>query len=196
MIFRKEIDARYTELVRDYLLNGWDIVTKTQNGTQGEDAHIDLTKDGKLVRIYIGSCSFHGDDWWFVNGLKIVVGEVGDLKDFANGWNTIWNEKLTVISCYEYFEVDSRKGAYCFRDEYEKIHAVRKARWAWRYHVKSTFDLVRQDKARQVALRFLKKMKGYKSLKLADVGNVFVEKTSAGVSKFGVYCRGKKIRLA
>lgn len=101
----KEINKRYTEIVMEYMTNGYYFNTTTMNGSQGEIAHTDLTDGETIIRIVMDNFR----DWESqTEGIEIIVGKCTDESvkpNCKNGHNTIWNNRLEVIRSEKFYQV-------------------------------------------------------------------------------------------
>ena len=100
-----DINKKFTEVVTEYIVKGYNINTSSMRGSQGEIAKVDLTNGQEIVRIYIKKFS----DWkQRTRGYEIVVGKcVDNVEPNSNSdWATIWDEHLEVIDIVRFFQAD------------------------------------------------------------------------------------------
>lgn len=125
--FRRELDEIYTSLVTKYLRNGYIINTTRMAGSQGEIAHIDLTKGDKTIRILMDNGYNTGDKnydllWDDADRLVILVGEVAD-----DDRSTIWNNHLKVIKKQVFCKLSDN--FYVTPDQMPRIAELRRNRF-------------------------------------------------------------------
>lgn len=182
-----DINKRYTEIVAEYIGKGYAINTISMSGSQGETAKVDLTNGTEIVRVMVDTFS----DWRAnVEGVEIVIGRVTDkfVKPHNNsGWDTIWNNKLEVITTERYYRIGRDSNHYGTQAEAEAATALRVKRHIARESDRKTENIT--DKAMEIAKRIIRREFGVKRICEADIK----------VSKFnGVYTigyKGKAYRL-
>lgn len=144
----KDINQKYTELVSKYLAAGYLINSATMSGSQGETASIDLTNGTQIVRLTIKTF-YDMDD--YLDGVEIVEGRVVESIEPHNegGRQTIWNDRLDVMSCQRYYEVgENRKTRRKFYGTLEAAKQARKIhydRWT-RNQMSNSKDLTKIGK--------------------------------------------------
>lgn len=174
----KEINKRYTEIVMEYMTNGYYFNTTTMNGSQGEIAHTDLTDGETIIRIVMDNFR----DWESqTEGIEIIVGKCTDESvkpNCKNGHNTIWNNRLEVIRSEKFYQVgrENRSGDKFYGTEEEACKAMEKS-YA-RYDTRRNSNKQElSENAKKIVLSFIKRQPKCKSVKLADIENVY--KTNA-----------------
>ena len=127
-----DINHRYTEIVAEYMGKGYTINTISMGGSQGETCKIDLTNGTEIVRIMVDTFS----DWKnSLEGVEIVVGKVmdADVRPHNNsGWNTIWNNRLDIITSERFYKIgeDRRHGTfYGSMVEAKAVVTIRRSRY-------------------------------------------------------------------
>lgn len=152
----KDIDQAYTNLVLKYMTMGYTINSSTMPGSQGEIASIDLEKDGAIVRLLITSFMESGGS--YLQGVEIIEGKVVEnIKPHTQRDQTIWNNRLEVISRQRYYEVGearTREKFYGNRVSAERANQVRFERWRTNKESKAQ-DLTKEGK--EIAKRIVRK---------------------------------------
>lgn len=177
---RKELSAEFTNVVTGYLQNGFVInYSRAARGSQGEEMKIDLTNDnGKTVyRVWMDTDreSLDKSEKWYrsVGYIRITVERYDDVEDV----DTLWFGRGERVYEKRYYEIDERpRKVYCeTKEEYLEISAKQDARWQAQrgsdidYYC-NTKEL--DEKYKKLALKSVKKIKGYKSTLLLDVTRV------------------------
>jgi hypothetical protein len=165
-----DINKRYTEIVAEYIGNGYTINTATMSGSQGETAKIDLTNGTEIIRIMIDTFS----DWMnFLEGAEIIVGKVVD-EDVTphsdSGWDTIWNNRLEVLRTERFYKLgeDRRHGTfYGSEAEAKTVADLRRSRYSLRESTRKTENIT--DKAMGIAKRIIRREFGVKRISEADI---------------------------
>lgn len=185
-----DINHRYTEIVAEYMSNGYTINTASMGGSQGETCKIDLTNGAEIIRIMVDTFS----DWEnCLEGVEIVVGKAtdADIRPHSNsGWNTIWNNRLELITAERFYKIgeDRRHGTfYGSLVEAKAVAVIRRSRYFARESTRKTENIT--DKALEIAKRIIRREFGFKRICESDIT----------VSKYnGVYTvgyRNKAYRL-
>ena len=107
---------KFSAAVAEYIAKGYIINTGTMNGSQGEVAHVDLTNDSEIIRVVL----MYNFATWPEKEYTIIVGRtqpnaIPNLR--TNEAETIWNNKLEVISSMTYAEKEVGPREY----EYRKV---------------------------------------------------------------------------
>ena len=176
---RKELSEEFTKIVQDYLAKGFMInYSEASSGSQGEEMKIDLSNDGgkTVYRIWMDkSYESLEKSWQRIDTMEILV------EKFENAYNasTLWAGKGETVFEKKFYRIDegfSRKAVYCEnKEDYDLFNAKRKQRW----EDKRGTDLDRyndyidlSEKYNRLAIRCVRKIKGWKSAQLKDVTKV------------------------
>ena len=96
-------------------------------GSQGEVAHIDLTNGTEIIRVLLTTFN----NYLGTEGVELIVGRVkDDIKpNQEDRWNTVWNERLEVISNKKFYRLNNRAqdGFYGTEEEASGLTATRAA---------------------------------------------------------------------
>lgn len=189
----KDINEKYSNIIYDYMMNGYVINTDTMGGSQGEIAHIDLTNGKEIVRVFVERFYSHTD---CANGVKIVVGKCADKvrPHDSHGFHIIWNNHLEIISEERFYDAGVRGNDYFV--DYESAREAQQKRNN-RYTNKSVCNSKDfSDSAKRIALNYLKRQPKCKSMKISDIESIrhFVDANS-NYSKYIVVARGKEFVL-
>ena len=174
-----DINRRYTEIVAEYMAKGYTINTATMGGSQGETCKIDLTNGTEIVRVMVDTFS----DWREnLEGVEIAIGRVvdKDVKPNDNSdWNTIWNNRLEIISAERFYKIARDANYYGTEDEAKAAAALRIQRYIAKERTRKTEKLT--GKAVEIAKKIIRREFGFKRICEADIS----------VSKFnGIYTVG------
>ena len=163
-----DINAIYTDLVSEYISKGFVINFRTVRGSQGEESKIDLTNDdGKTIyRIWILIEYVDG-----INNKKLVIViekflnfEARDILLFGRG------EKILEKDFY-FINKRSRNIYVESKDDFEIIVEIQKSRTYLKY--KEFYGLIElSDSCKKIALKIIRKKKGYKTVKIDDLNSV------------------------
>lgn len=166
-----DINKRFTEIVAEYLANGYAINTATMAGSQGEVGKVDLTDGAKVVRVLLDS--FHDAANFSIEGLKIIVGEAeGIAPNLKDRGDTIWNNRLKVLSveCFYVVGKNRRTGAlYGTREQAEAAECLRCARYISKWTSQTESIIKKHPKALEIAKRIIRREFGIKRIREEDV---------------------------
>lgn len=165
-----DINRRYTEIVAEYIGKGYTINTASMGGSQGETCKIDLTNDAEIIRVMVDTFS----DWENnLEGVEILVGKVTD-KDVrphsSSDWNTIWNNRLEVLSTERFYKIgeDRRHGTFYGSEvEAKAVKVIRRSRYFARESARKTENIT--DKAMEIAKRIIRREFGVKRICENDI---------------------------
>lgn len=164
-----EINKRYTDKVAEYLAKGYMINAGTMGGSQGEISKIDLFKGTELIRVYIyreSRYSFKNEDDFYGDTVVLRVGKwskevnpncSGDRTVWMNDLEIIYEETFYLVSHYAYY------GKAWYVDDIEEARASQRTRRS-RYKSVTTKVEITNDRSREIAGKYVKRVLGYKRL--------------------------------
>lgn len=205
----ENINKKFTEMVNGYINKGYYFNAGTMDGSQTDEiAKVDLTNGKEIIRVVterkreqvqVGALTD------LLNKIVVKAGRVGEKcnknvnRDCEFG-STIWNSELEVLEIAEYYEVQywffsrSRDKYYGTREEALEALEKRMQRNMNRY-INEDYEM--PEKAKAIALRWLKKQKGYKSAKMSDIAkNVRVVVQGTGAHRYEVFVKGNWMTIA
>ena len=167
-MFRKDIEKAFTDKVAEYFARGYNIYYTSMGGHQGELAKVDLTNGKEIIRIFLDSNNEYSvkveNRHIDLRYISLIVGRCVD-KNVRIGcrYDTIWNERLEVISETRFYEIGRRDNNF-FGTREEAIAATLKrySRYGKEHWGKD--DIVFDDKAKSIVLSFVKKQHKCKSV--------------------------------
>lgn len=183
------INQRFTEIVAAYLAKGYVFNTATARGSQGEITKVDLTNGSEIIRVLLDSFSVWDDRG--LDGLKLIVGRAEDhIKPHSeNSWDTIWNQKLEVISEERFYQIGRNRNNVTFYGTREEAVAAKDLSFA-RYRARISRNENKLPKnAQEIAKRIVREKLGVKRIVEADV------KISRSDNGYIVTYRNKAYRL-
>lgn len=130
-----DINKRFTEIVSEYIAEGYTLNTASMNGSEGEISKVDLTDGKEILRILVrrfDDC----ESLFNLTGVEITVGRVPEEDRVTphddSSWFTPWNNHLEQLRQERFFQVgESQRGGkfYGARQEAEAAWAVRLQRY-------------------------------------------------------------------
>ena len=179
---RQELSAEFTKIIQEYLLKGFMInYSEASRGSQGEEMKLDLSNDGgkTVYRIWMDKDYAQMDvekTWGRIDTMEIIV------EKFENAYNTstLWAGKGETVFEKKFYRIDegySRNAVYCEnKEDYNLFYAEREQRWENKRGTE--FDRYGRNKKElaakynQIAIKSVRKMKGWKSALLKDIKRV------------------------
>lgn len=164
-----DINRRYTEIVTEYIGNGYTINSSTMGGSQGETSRIDFTNGTEIIRVMVSTFS----DWETGEGVEIIVGRALDsdvIPHSNSSWGTIWNDKLEILNRERFYKLgdDRRYGAYYGTEDEAKVVRDKKInRYISHDNSRQAKDIT--DKAMEIAKRIVRREFGVKRICEADI---------------------------
>ena len=174
-----EINAKFTATVAEWMAKGYSINTTTMAGSQGELGKIDLTDGKEIIRVLLdefGSpCVKIDNRYYHLEGAKLIVGRVKDniQPNVPSTYNTVWNNRLDVISCEEFYEIGraKRNGQKWYGTKDQAI-AQQDIEWN-RYLARHTEDHIElPEAAKEIVLPFVRRQPKCKSIRLSEISKV------------------------
>ncbi len=153
-----DINKRFTEIVNEYLSNGYTINTSTMSGSQGETARVDVTDGTEVIRIVLDS--FY-TGYTGLEGMKILVGRAeADVKPHLGGDRYIvWNNRLEVLRSESFYKIGSSRNGGAFygsESEAEAANSKRIERYKNRDGRQKEADFCGNATAREIAKRVIR----------------------------------------
>lgn len=166
-----DINKRFTEIVNEYLGNGYTINTSTMSGSQGETARVDVTDGAEVIRIVLDSFYTGGAG---LDGMKILVGraEASVKPHIGSDRYVVWNNRLEVLRSEPFYKIGSSRnggGFYGTKAEAEDAHSKRVKRYENRPNRQQEVDFTENTTAMEIAKRIIRKRLDVRRIIEADV---------------------------
>lgn len=159
-MYMQDIEKRFTEKVAEYLAAGYIFSQETMRGSQGEMCKVDLKREDSFIRIRL--LGFYEIDMDGIS-LDVMSNETDGLADRS----TVWDKDFEKVVSEKFCCASSRKNFYIAEDDYEKAN-IREKRYS-RYKARAKHPQQLPEKAKAIVLPYIKRMKGFKSVKLSDI---------------------------
>ena len=166
-----DIEAKFTEVVRNFIGRGYQICTETMRGSQGELGKVDLYHPHdikRVVRILLDRTAEGG-----------VVLSVMDFKEW-DGRDSLWNGKGNSITFVTYHNItgdfiDRRNAKFITgQEKYESICQKQRSRWADKYGCGDGIEreIEISDAQKKSILKIARQRKGYKTVTASDIQKI------------------------
>lgn len=165
-----EISAFYTEVIADYLSKGYIFYVGAGRGSQGEESKVVLTNDnGKTaLLIYVDKENGYFDN----NGtIKIITKKFENIHQDS----TLWLHRGELINEKIFWKVsrNSREVYVESESDFNLVYEIQEIRSQERYEImKSHREEIKSETYKKLALKLLKKERGYKSKTLKDISSI------------------------
>lgn len=205
MLF-KEINQKYTELVAGFMAHGYYINSATMSGSQSNEiASVDLTDGKEIIRVCMEECDREIEEngrrhYGRIEGVRIFAGKVTDEYIRPNGTGrlgfTIWNDRLEVITEEYFYEVGTanRNGSKAYGTYEEGVAANIKVRERYLSRRDDDTKELTSQKAKEVALKWVKKQPRKKSTKLEHIQKVY-RSNLYGRTSYHVVVKGEDMTI-
>ena len=159
-----DINREFTAAANSYMAQGYYINAGTMGGSQGEVAHIDLTNGTEIIRVLLTTFN----NYLGTEGVELIVGRVkDDIKpNQEDRWNTVWNERLEVISNKKFYRLNNRAqdGFYGTEEEANAAEEKRFDRYKSRRSNGSALDVT--TKAAPMVKKYIHEKFGVRRVKM------------------------------
>ena len=168
-----DINREFTAAANSYMAQGYYINAGTMGGSQGEVAHIDLTNGTEIIRVLLTTFN----NYLGTEGVELIVGRVkDDIKpNQEDRWNTVWNERLEVISNKKFYKLSSNRDDSVFYGTREKATAADEKRFERYCRRDCRIKKHLPEKASPLVKEFVRRKFG---LKRVVVSNIQITKQS------------------
>lgn len=166
VIFTKDINAKFTAIVNEYLGKGMTLHVSSMSGSQGETAKIDVTNGSDVYRILMRKDHVFDFNEEFTGNIMVIEVKkftgVADING-VNAFHTLWNGEGEIISSEKWYSIDDRKGvawtsSIQFATECQKKHY---ARYDIRRYRKDEHEIRLNDSDLRKIVEMCKSHKGY-----------------------------------
>lgn len=159
-MFMQDIERLFTEKVSEYLRAGYIFSTETMRDSQGEHCKVDLKKENHFIRVRLWNFSE-------MNGNGISLEVLSSEGEGIVKHGIVWNSDLEEVEIQKFYRVSRWKEFFACESDYAKAQVGEK-RYA-RYKARAEHPKQLPEKAKAIILPYVRRMKGFKSAKLADV---------------------------
>ena len=185
----KDINKRFTEIVKEYLDKGFVLNAQTMGSCQsGVEASVDLTDGKSIYRVYIGSDTMNDRDgnYWGIHYKEICVVRFNK-PPYKKSWG-MFNSDGEELHNERYYEVEryhdihfSRDGqrqrvTYWYvptLDEWKTIEDKNKERRKNRWYLEKSDSYEYPDSIKKSLLPLIRRFPRCKTVHLEDVGRVY-----------------------
>ncbi|MBO4697074.1 MAG: hypothetical protein J5643_07350 [Lachnospiraceae bacterium] len=179
----EEINRKFTDTVSEWIAKGYVINSSTMGGHQGEIAKIDLTDGKDIIRILLNTDDkiVHSGEGvgiriYELNWVALIVGKANAEENritthSSKGYDTIWNDKLEVISEVDFYRIGGRNSDWFgSKEEAFEWSDIRTERAMAKHRTRrDVSDELLSDKAKEIVLPFIRRQPRCKTVKASDI---------------------------
>lgn len=191
VIFSKDIQKFFTEVVNEYLAKGMMFNIGTMRGSQGEIAKVDLTDGTDVYRIRLHCESSYEDDYW--GELMIVTIEkfAGCASDSMDD-STLWNDRGEKIFEKVWYGLDRNRKVFVETIEEAKA-CESKNRDRYRNRKEDSDNIIKvNSEDKLIVLRDMcRNHKGYGRVKKCHISHIIKQDLSYSTCYIVVFNNGK-----
>jgi hypothetical protein len=171
----KDVNKAYSDVIANYLNDGWVVFAPTMSGSQGEIAFVDLQKDDGIVRVRLEKNHGYGSN---IKSIELIVGYYEYTNNF--GYNmcndTLWNDKGKVIYKKVFYDVSKEYKAFTLDKDFAYECSCK--HYHRFYDDKFESYLIPLSKENKIKVyNYVKTLKGYKSIRVNDIVDVVRNET-------------------
>lgn len=185
----QDINRRFSEIVSDYLQKGYYCNTSTMEGSQGEQAKVDLTNGKEIIRVLSKAFREEYAKQMELSGIKILVGRApNDITPNHSCGGTIWNNDLQILCEEKFYKISQNSRAfYGTMEESAAAYALHFTRC---FKKQAENKITLPDAAKSIALRWVRKQPKLKSSKLRDISEVCIL-YRAGMKEYWIFVKDR-----
>ncbi len=193
---KQDIRNAYTQKVTELLNQGYTILPDTMGGSQGEIAHIDLTRGSEILRVLLERSShWDSEDGYLGDTIRLTVGRAApDTRVYTNWEGTIWNNRLEPISEIEWAWIGGNRRSDWYTDMEEGIRISKLQGERYRAQKAERAETL-GDAYKSAALKWLRKQPRMKTCKAEDIEKVERRWDRNGRRSFVITAKGKRYTI-
>lgn len=172
MVYKvQDINKRFTDVVTQYIDEGYVICTSTMNGSQGEIAKVHLIKGNSILNIFLDRETCFKEPFYYATVLTLNVREYKDLELnlTLDNWCTIWNNKGTEISKEEYIKLN--ESTFALKEDAYEMYQKKLARISNRLSETECTE-IKSDEAKKAIISLIQKQPKCKSKTWKDITRI------------------------
>lgn len=158
----KDIENYYSNVIRDYLNNGFNFYTKASHGSQGEISRVLLTNDNYIISVRLEN-SYAKD--YYIDMVSLIIEQHDDFDS-----NIIWNGHGTILYEKQFYKITDRKRKEVFVENLNDCLQILEKQYK-RCNIKQNYDYC-FDGDKQKLLSIVKNHKCYSWVTKKNIGKV------------------------
>ena len=171
-MYFSDINKRFTNIVAEYIGNGYTINAATMCDIEEEIAKVDLTNGNEIIRIQLRPEYSQSDRVEFFS-LEVGKCPVNILPNYHSNLYFIRRSSLEILECEQFYKVGEKRDGRAFYGDYDhaRYAAYVRIQRQYRNETEDKFmDLT--EKRIEIAKRLLKRKFPYSQIKECDIALV------------------------
>lgn len=164
-----DINKRFTNIVAEYIGNGYTINAATMCDIEEEIAKVDLTNGNEIIRIQLRPEYSRSDRVEFVS-LEVGKCTIGILPNYHSNLYSIRRSSLEILECEQFYKVGEKRDGRAFYGDYDNARYAAYVR-IHREHRNENEDklLDLTEKRMEIVKRLLSRKFPHSQIKECDV---------------------------
>jgi hypothetical protein len=171
-MYFSDINKRFTDIVAEYIGNGYTINAATMFDIEEEIAKVDLTNGNEIIRIQLRPEYSQSDMVEFVS-LEVGKCPIDILPNYHSNLYFIRRSSLEILECEQFYKVGEKRDGRVFYGDYDhaRYAAYVRIQRQYRYETEGqSMDLT--EKRIEIVKRLLKRKFPYSQIKECDIALV------------------------
>lgn len=171
-MYFSDINKRFTDIVAEYIGNGYTINAATMCDIEEEIAKVDLTNGNEIIRIQLRPEYSKSDKVEFIS-LEVCKCPVNILPNYHNNLYHVRRNSLEILECEQFYQVGEKRAGRVFYGDYDhaRYAAIVRTERKYRNETSDTF-MELTEKRMEIVKRLLRRKFPYREIKECDIALV------------------------
>ena len=171
-MYFSDINKRFTDIVAEYIGNGYTINAATMCDIEEEIAKVDLTNGNEIIRIQLRPEYSKSDKVEFIS-LEVCKCPVNILPNYHNNLYHIRRSTLEILECEQFYQVGEKRDGRAFYGDYDHALYAANVRIQREYRNENEDQLLDlTEKRMDIVKRLLSRKFPHSQIKECDVALV------------------------
>lgn len=171
-MYFSDINKRFTDIVAEYIGNGYTINAATMCDIEEEIAKVDLTNGNEIIRIQLRPEYSKSDNVEFIS-LEVCKCPVNILPNYHNNLYHIRRSTLEILECEQFYQVGEKRDGRAFYGDYDHALYAANVRIQRKYRNENEDQLLDlTEKRMDIVKRLLSRKFPHSQIKECDVALV------------------------
>lgn len=171
-MYFSDINKRFTDIVAEYIGNGYTINAATMCDIEEEIAKVDLTNGNEIIRIQLRPEYSQSDKVEFIS-LEVGKCPVNILPNYHNNLYHIRRSTLEILECEQFYQVGEKRDGRAFYGDYDHARYAAIVRTERKYRNETSDPFMElTEKRMEIVKRLLRRKFPYREIKECDIALV------------------------
>ena len=171
-MYFSDINKRFTDIVAEYIGNGYTINAATMCDIEEEIAKVDLTNGNEIIRIQLRPEYSRSDKVEFIY-LEVGKCPVNILPNYHNNLYHIRRNSLEILECEQFYQVGEKRDGRAFYGDYDHARYAAIVRTERKYRNETPDPFMElTEKRMEIVKRLLRRKFPYSEIKECDIALV------------------------